>query len=93
MQGEANVRLVKLDELLNTADIVSLHLPLLAATRNLLNSDFLKQIKPGALLINTSRGPLVNEAALLEALKEGRLGGAGLDVLQKEPQQGPHPYL
>ena len=93
MQGEANVRLVELDELLHTADIVSLHLPLLAATRNLVNSDFLKQMKPGALLINTSRGPLVDEAALLEALKEGRLGGAGLDVLQKEPQQGPHPFF
>jgi glycerate dehydrogenase len=67
------------------ADVVSLHLPLTDATRQLIGAAELAQMKPDALLINTARGGLVDEAALLAALQAGRLGGAGLDVLGSEP--------
>jgi (S)-sulfolactate dehydrogenase len=74
-----------LDELLREADVVSLHVPLAAATRNLMNAQRLATMKPDALLINTSRGGVVDEAALAHALREGRLGGAALDVFEREP--------
>ena len=73
-----------LEELVSSSDIVSLHLPLTPATHHLVNLDLLRRFKPGALLINTARGGLVDTRALLEALDEGVLGGAGLDVLEGE---------
>ena len=79
------VQLVTLDRLLSEADIVSLHVPLRADTRHLFGRGQLARMKPGALLVNTSRGGVVDEAAVIEALKEGRLGGAALDVLEQEP--------
>jgi D-lactate dehydrogenase len=78
------VRYVPLKELLNNADIVSLHLPLTPETRYLINDESLSYMKPGAMLINTSRGALVDSRALVRALKKGRLGAVGLDVYEEE---------
>ena len=75
----------RLEDLLAASDIISLHAPLSPETRHLINAETLKYFKPGAFLINTSRGGLVDEAALVSALKTGRLGGAGLDVYEFEP--------
>jgi glycerate dehydrogenase len=82
-----------LAEALGQADVVSLHCPLSPATNRLVNNDFLAALKPGAILINTSRGGLIDEAALLSALASGRLGGSGLDVLATEPPPADHPLL
>ena len=82
---------VELDELLKLSDLVSLHLPLSAGTRHLISGERLALMKPTAFLVNTSRGGLIDLAALTVALQEGRLAGAGLDVFEKEPpdQDGP----
>ena len=71
----------------------SLHCPLTPDTKEIVNRDRLALMKPTALLINTSRGPLIDEAALAEALNAGRLAGAGLDVLKTEPPPADHPLL
>ena len=78
-----------LDSLLKEADFVSIHVPLLPATRHLINGEKLKLMKPTAYLINTSRGPIVEEMALVEALKAGTIKGAALDVFENEPQLAP----
>ncbi len=75
-----------LPQLLREADFISLHAPLTTETRYLIGPEQLKMLKPGAILINTARGPLIDEAALVRALKEKRLRGAGLDVFEHEPQ-------
>jgi glyoxylate reductase len=82
---------VELETLLRQSDIVSLHVPLTAATTHLIGRDELAIMKPGAVLVNTSRGAVVDEAALVEALNKGRLFGAGLDVFEREPEV--HPEL
>ena len=84
---------VSLDELLATADIVSLHCPSTPATRGLIGARELGLMKPDALLINTARGALVDGAALAQALRAGRLGGAGIDVLPQEPPTDGDPLL
>jgi glycerate dehydrogenase len=78
---------------LATADVVSLHCPLTERTRRLVGREFLQAMKPAAVLINTSRGALVDEDALRDALSEGRLGGALLDVVEEEPPRRDHPLF
>lgn len=82
-----------LDALLRAADVVSLHLPLRPTTRNLIGRRELELMKPTALLINTGRGPTLDEEALVEALRERRIAGAGLDVFSREPLPAGHPLL
>jgi glycerate dehydrogenase len=84
---------VDLDTLLAASDVVSLHCPLTPHTMGLLSAARLACMKPGALLINTGRGPLIDESALAAALASGHLGGAGLDVLSVEPPAADHPLL
>jgi phosphoglycerate dehydrogenase-like enzyme len=79
------VRLVDLDELFGEADVLSISCPLNDQTRHIVNAKRLALMKPSAILINTSRGPVVDQKALTKALQEGRLAGAGLDVFEEEP--------
>lgn len=92
-QATSGVRFVDLDELFGRSDVVSLHCPLTPATDKLVNAERLARMKPSAFLINTGRGPLVDEAALADALNAGRLAGAGLDVLATEPPPADNPLL
>jgi glycerate dehydrogenase len=82
-----------MDEVFSRADVVSLHCPLTAETRYLVNAGRLQLMKPGAILINTGRGPLVDEQALAEALHAGRIRAAGLDVLGSEPPAADNPLF
>jgi D-3-phosphoglycerate dehydrogenase / 2-oxoglutarate reductase len=84
---------LSLDELLATSDLVSLHLPLTEATRGMVNKEFLARMRPGAYFINTSRGGLVVETDLRDALTSGQIAGAGLDVLNREPPEAGNPLL
>lgn len=84
-------RRVSLEEGLREADVVSIHCPLTPETRHLINAHALSLMKPSAILVNTARGPIVDEQALVDALKAGRLYGAGLDVFEREPTV--HPEL
>ena len=94
-KGVAQVRTgyTAFDTVLQESDVISLHLPLNEQTRHLIGTAEFARMKPGALLINTARGGLVDEAALLEALRSKRIGGAGFDVLEKEPPAQGHPLL
>jgi glycerate dehydrogenase len=87
------IKLTTLERVFQGSDVVSLHCPLTSENIGLVNRALLGRMKPGAFLINTSRGPLINEADLLEALVSGHLGGAGLDVLSVEPPPPEHPLL
>jgi D-3-phosphoglycerate dehydrogenase len=84
---------VELDDLLAQADIISLHAPLLPSTQHLIGPRTLALMKPGAIIVNTSRGQLVDQVALLEALERGAIAGAGLDVTDPEPLPADHPLL
>lgn len=86
-------QMTPLDDLLAQSDVVTLHCPLTLETRNLIDARRLNLMKPTAYLINVSRGGLVDEIALAEALNAGRLAGAGLDVLSVEPPPPDHPLL
>jgi glycerate dehydrogenase len=87
------VERVALPELLRRAHVVSLHCPLTPATENLIDADALALMRPDALLINTARGGLVDSAALVAALRDGTIAGAGIDVLRQEPPVDPEPLL
>ncbi len=87
------VEFTSLDVLLSRSDFVSLHLPMDQSSRHLINADSLRRMKRGSILINTARGPLIDEVALCESLKSGHLRAAGLDVFQKEPLPLDSPLL
>lgn len=89
LEQDLNARFLELDELLETADVVSLHCPLTDETRYLITAERLRRMKPTAFLVNTTRGPVIDEAALAAALREGVIAGAGLDVFEKEPEVHP----
>lgn len=84
---------VSFEDAVQTADVLSLHCPLNAQTENMIGENELRQMKPGAVLINCGRGGLVDENALIAALKYGQIGGAGVDVLTEEPPRGGNPLL
>ncbi len=90
---DMHVELTTLDNVLIQADFLSLHLPLLPETRGMVNSDFLGRMKKGSFLLNTSRGEVVDESALLEALQSGQLRGAALDAFTLEPPDPKNPLL
>ena len=92
-KGFGEVEFVSLDEVTASADIISLHCPLTASTEGLVNMDFLKKMKKTAILINTSRGPVINEADLKKALDNGIIAAAGVDVLSAEPAKKDNPLL
>jgi len=88
-ERELGADFVTMDELLRDSDFVSLHVPLLPETRHLIDAAALRKMKRTAVLINSSRGPVVDEHALAEALRDGVIAGAGLDVFEREPEVDP----
>jgi glyoxylate reductase len=89
IERELGARRVELDELLRTADVVSIHAPLMDSTRHLINAETLALMKDSAYIVNSARGPIIDEAALVDALKSGKIAGAGLDVFENEPDVHP----
>ena len=89
LEHQMGIEYRELDDLLKTADVISLHVPLTDRTRHLIDSTRLGMMKSTAYLINTSRGPVIDEAALVEALKTGHIKGAALDVYEEEPLMAP----
>lgn len=85
LEQKLNMHYVDLDTLLKESDVVSLHCPLLDTTRHMINEEILQKMKSSAILVNTSRGPLIDEAALIEALQKGTIKAAGIDVYESEP--------
>ena len=93
MESELDVRRVGLVELFRTSDIITVHTPLTPDTHHIVSKDLIALMKPTAVVINTSRGPVVDEAALIAALQEGRIAAAGLDVFEHEPVDPSNPLL
>ena len=91
--GRYEVELLGLEAVLAEADFLSLHLPLNPQTRHMVSREFIGRMKPGAYLVNTARGELIDDSALLNGLESGQLGGAALDVFSKEPPDATHPLL
>jgi len=89
VEKEFKTSLVALDELLEISDVVSIHTPLTDKTRHIIGETEFKQMKNGAFVINTARGPVIDEIAMVKALDNGKLGGAGLDVFENEPKISP----
>jgi glyoxylate reductase len=86
VEAELEAERMPLERLLAESDVVSLHVPLSDETRHLIDADALRAMKPTAYLVNTARGPVVDEAALVDALRDGEIAGAGLDVFEREPE-------
>lgn len=93
MEKDFKAKRVDVDTLLKESDFVSIHVPLMKETHHLINAEKLKLMKKTAYLVNNSRGPVVDEKALYDALKEGRIAGAGLDVFEQEPTSMDNPLL
>ena len=93
LESELGVTRVGIRELFETSDIISVHTPLTPGTRHIVSSELIGLMKPTAILVNTSRGPVVDESALTDALREGQIGAAGLDVFEKEPIDPDNPLL
>ena len=93
LEAELGLERRNLDELLEEVDILTLHVPLLASTHRMIGAEQLAKMKPSAVLINTCRGDVIDEDALIEALQEGRIRAAGLDVFDKEPINAENPLL
>jgi phosphoglycerate dehydrogenase-like enzyme len=91
IERELKVERVAFEELLRRSDMLTLHVPLTKETHYLIGAKALARMKPGAMLINCARGPIVEETALIAALDSGHLGGAGLDVFEEEPPRHPTP--
>jgi glyoxylate reductase len=91
-ERELGIKFVTLEDLLTQSDVVTLHVPLTDETRHMINKDTLAKMKKGAFLVNTARGPIVQEHDLVEALRSGQLGGAALDVFDNEPNISPELY-
>jgi glyoxylate reductase len=89
VEAELDAERMPFEQLLAQADVVSMHVPLSDETRHLIDADALSRMKSSAYLVNTARGPVVDEAALVEALREGQIAGAGLDVFEHEPEVHP----
>ena len=92
-EGESIAEYVDLDTLLSASDIVSLHCPLFPETENLINAAAINKMKDGAILLNTARGPIIDEVAVAQALKSGKLRGAAMDVVSEEPIRAENPLL
>jgi phosphoglycerate dehydrogenase-like enzyme len=92
-EQQANVTFVPLEELIRTSDIITCHSPLTPETERMINAARLAEMKPSTVVINTSRGSVIDEAALIQALRDGRIAGAGLDVFEKEPVDSSNPLL
>ncbi len=93
VEKRLNAQWMELDELLKTSDIMTIHMPLLEQTRNLLSDNEFKLMKPSALLINTARGAIINQTALINALDQNLIAGAGLDTFETEPLTGDNPFI
>lgn len=90
---DENLRYASMDELLAKSDIISLHCPLTDETKNIINKDTISKMKDGVIIINTSRGPLISENDLAEALKSGKVYAAAVDVVSAEPISSTNPLL
>jgi len=93
LEKNCNMTYVPLDTLIETSDIISLHVPLLDSTRHMLGAEEIKRMKDGAIIINTARGGLVDDDALAQAIRSGKLAGAGLDGVEREPLPADDPLL
>jgi len=93
LAADLGVELVELDDVFRRSDVISVNCPLTPQTRNLVNAERIALMKPGAYLINTARGPIVDQRALTAALQGRRIAGAGLDVLSQEPPDADDPIL
>ena len=92
-ERELELAYVSIEEMFRASDVVTIHVPLIAHTRHLVGRELINLMKPTAVIVNTARGAIIDEAALIDALVSGRIAGAGLDVFETEPVQPDNPLL